>query len=58
MADCRRPIEFRSSVVPTTDGSATRLLEGPPSHWIEELTRFVTDLGFDTFVFWPGEDHP
>jgi alkanesulfonate monooxygenase SsuD/methylene tetrahydromethanopterin reductase-like flavin-dependent oxidoreductase (luciferase family) len=38
------------------DGPATRLLEGPPSHWIEELTRFVTELGFDTFVFWPNED--
>ena len=39
-----------------TDGPAVRLLEGPPSHWIEELTRFVTDLGFDTSVFWPNED--
>ena len=39
-----------------TDGPVTQLLEGPPSHWIEELTRFVTDLGFDTFVFWPNED--
>jgi Luciferase-like monooxygenase len=39
-----------------TDGPATKLLEGPPSHWIEEVSRFVTELGFDTFVFWPNED--
>jgi alkanesulfonate monooxygenase SsuD/methylene tetrahydromethanopterin reductase-like flavin-dependent oxidoreductase (luciferase family) len=39
-----------------TSGPATQLLEGPPSHWIEELTRWVTELGFDTFVFWPNED--
>jgi alkanesulfonate monooxygenase SsuD/methylene tetrahydromethanopterin reductase-like flavin-dependent oxidoreductase (luciferase family) len=24
--------------------------------WVDELTRFVLDLGFDTFVFWPRED--
>lgn len=39
-----------------TDGSATNLLEGPASHWVEELSRFVTELGFDTFVFWPNDD--
>ena len=39
-----------------TDGPAINLLEGPPSHWIDELSRFVTELGFDTFVFWPNED--
>jgi alkanesulfonate monooxygenase SsuD/methylene tetrahydromethanopterin reductase-like flavin-dependent oxidoreductase (luciferase family) len=32
------------------------LLEGPPEHWIETLTGFASELGFDTFVFWPGED--
>jgi alkanesulfonate monooxygenase SsuD/methylene tetrahydromethanopterin reductase-like flavin-dependent oxidoreductase (luciferase family) len=31
-------------------------LQGPPSHWIEQLTRFAAELGFDTFVFWPAED--
>jgi alkanesulfonate monooxygenase SsuD/methylene tetrahydromethanopterin reductase-like flavin-dependent oxidoreductase (luciferase family) len=32
-------------------------LNGPPSHWIEELTWFAVELGFDTFVFWSPEDH-
>ncbi len=39
-----------------TDGPVTGLLEGPPLHWAEELTNFITELGFDTFVFWPNED--
>jgi alkanesulfonate monooxygenase SsuD/methylene tetrahydromethanopterin reductase-like flavin-dependent oxidoreductase (luciferase family)/predicted CoA-binding protein len=32
-------------------------LHGPPSHWVEELTGFAVELGFDTFVFWSPEDH-
>jgi alkanesulfonate monooxygenase SsuD/methylene tetrahydromethanopterin reductase-like flavin-dependent oxidoreductase (luciferase family) len=40
-----------------TDGPAQGLLQGPPEHWIETLGGFARDLGFDTFVFWPGEDH-
>ena len=28
----------------------------PASHWAEELTRFVVELGFDTFILWSGED--
>jgi alkanesulfonate monooxygenase SsuD/methylene tetrahydromethanopterin reductase-like flavin-dependent oxidoreductase (luciferase family) len=40
-----------------TDGAERGLLHGPASHWIEELTRFVVELGFDTFLFWPREDH-
>ena len=39
------------------DGSPEGLLTGPPEHWIETLSGFASDLGFDTFVFWPGEDH-
>jgi alkanesulfonate monooxygenase SsuD/methylene tetrahydromethanopterin reductase-like flavin-dependent oxidoreductase (luciferase family) len=27
------------------------------ARWAEELTRFALDLGLDTFVFWPAEDH-
>jgi alkanesulfonate monooxygenase SsuD/methylene tetrahydromethanopterin reductase-like flavin-dependent oxidoreductase (luciferase family) len=30
---------------------AVGLLEGPVNHWIEQLTEFVTELGFDTFHF-------
>ena len=33
------------------------LLDGPADHWVEELTRFVTELGMDTFIYWPTEDH-
>jgi alkanesulfonate monooxygenase SsuD/methylene tetrahydromethanopterin reductase-like flavin-dependent oxidoreductase (luciferase family) len=39
-----------------TDGPAGGVLQGPPSHWVEELTRFVGELGFDTFVFWPADN--
>ena len=38
------------------DGETRDLLQGPPRHWIETLTGFVTELGFDGFVFWPAED--
>jgi alkanesulfonate monooxygenase SsuD/methylene tetrahydromethanopterin reductase-like flavin-dependent oxidoreductase (luciferase family) len=39
-----------------TDVPSDGSLQGPPSHWIEELTGFAGELGFDTFVFWPAED--
>ena len=39
-----------------TDGRVEGLLEGPPEHWIETLTGFASELGFDTLVFWPGGD--
>jgi alkanesulfonate monooxygenase SsuD/methylene tetrahydromethanopterin reductase-like flavin-dependent oxidoreductase (luciferase family) len=39
-----------------TDGASEGLLHGPPEHWIETLTRFADELGFDTFVLWPDED--
>jgi alkanesulfonate monooxygenase SsuD/methylene tetrahydromethanopterin reductase-like flavin-dependent oxidoreductase (luciferase family) len=38
------------------DGPTRNLLEGPPAHWVETLTSFARDLGFDTFVFWPGDE--
>lgn len=39
-----------------TDGPAESLLHGPPDHWIEALTGFASELGFDAFVFWPDGD--
>jgi alkanesulfonate monooxygenase SsuD/methylene tetrahydromethanopterin reductase-like flavin-dependent oxidoreductase (luciferase family) len=39
-----------------TDGPTRELLVGPPSHWIEALTGFAEELGFDTFLFWPREE--
>ena len=38
------------------DGPARERLNGPPDHWIETLTGFVLELGFDSFVFWPEDD--
>jgi alkanesulfonate monooxygenase SsuD/methylene tetrahydromethanopterin reductase-like flavin-dependent oxidoreductase (luciferase family) len=38
------------------DGPASGALHGPPGHWIETLTGFVLELGFDSFLFWPEED--
>ena len=38
-----------------TDGPTDGLLKGPPEHWVETLTMFAQELGFDTFVFWPDE---
>jgi Luciferase-like monooxygenase len=38
------------------DGPTRGLLEGPPDHWIETLTTFASELGFDTFVFWPADE--
>jgi alkanesulfonate monooxygenase SsuD/methylene tetrahydromethanopterin reductase-like flavin-dependent oxidoreductase (luciferase family) len=38
------------------DGPTGELLHGSPAHWIETLTGFVLELGFDTFVLWPDGD--
>jgi alkanesulfonate monooxygenase SsuD/methylene tetrahydromethanopterin reductase-like flavin-dependent oxidoreductase (luciferase family) len=38
------------------DGPVRGQLNGPADHWIETLTGFVVELGFDSFLFWPDED--
>jgi alkanesulfonate monooxygenase SsuD/methylene tetrahydromethanopterin reductase-like flavin-dependent oxidoreductase (luciferase family) len=38
------------------DGPTREPLQGPPDHWIETLTSFVVELGFDGFIFSPAED--
>jgi alkanesulfonate monooxygenase SsuD/methylene tetrahydromethanopterin reductase-like flavin-dependent oxidoreductase (luciferase family) len=38
-------------------GKVEGALDGPPSKWAEELTRLVLETGFDTFIYWPQEDH-
>jgi alkanesulfonate monooxygenase SsuD/methylene tetrahydromethanopterin reductase-like flavin-dependent oxidoreductase (luciferase family) len=53
-ADVRRMYNISGAI---TDGDARGLLQGPASQWIEELTGFVLELGLDTFLFWPREDH-
>src|ERR687891_106082 len=60
VAPARDPKEIRR-VYNLTGGSITNgpvagLVEGPPEHWIETLSRFARELGFDTLVFWPGGD--
>jgi alkanesulfonate monooxygenase SsuD/methylene tetrahydromethanopterin reductase-like flavin-dependent oxidoreductase (luciferase family) len=40
------------------DGPVRERLQGPPEHWIETLTGFVLELGFDSFIFAPAEDVP
>jgi alkanesulfonate monooxygenase SsuD/methylene tetrahydromethanopterin reductase-like flavin-dependent oxidoreductase (luciferase family) len=37
-------------------GPVRERLNGPPDHWIETLTGFVLELGFDSFIFWPEHD--
>jgi alkanesulfonate monooxygenase SsuD/methylene tetrahydromethanopterin reductase-like flavin-dependent oxidoreductase (luciferase family) len=49
----RRVLNFGGMIA---DGPVTGRLHGPPAHWIETLTGFVLELGFDTFVLWPDED--
>ena len=51
--EVRRVYNVNGTIGPRGDG----LLDGPASKWVEELTRFVLDLGMDTFIYWPSEDH-
>src|SRR4051812_13424868 len=40
-----------------TDGGATDgWLDGPPEHWVEELTRLTSEYGFDGFVLSVGDN--
>jgi alkanesulfonate monooxygenase SsuD/methylene tetrahydromethanopterin reductase-like flavin-dependent oxidoreductase (luciferase family) len=52
-AEIRRVYNIGGTIA---DGAATGLLAGPPEHWIEMLGGFASELGFDTFVFWPTND--
>jgi alkanesulfonate monooxygenase SsuD/methylene tetrahydromethanopterin reductase-like flavin-dependent oxidoreductase (luciferase family) len=40
------------------DGGVNGWLDGPPEHWVEELTRLVDDYGFDGFILSVGDDAP
>ncbi len=55
----REPKEIRRlyNVSGRIGQSGEGLLDGPASKWVEELTRFVLELGMDTFIYWPSEDH-
>ena len=51
--DVRRLYNIKGMI---TDGRVRERLDGPPDHWIETLTGFVLELGFDTFIFSPSDD--
>jgi alkanesulfonate monooxygenase SsuD/methylene tetrahydromethanopterin reductase-like flavin-dependent oxidoreductase (luciferase family) len=53
-AEIRRVYNVHGLIV---DGPAEGLVVGPVEYWIEQLTGFAVDLGFDTFVFSPAEDN-
>ena len=38
------------------DGPVGERLHGPPEHWVETLSGFAVELGFDAFVLWPERD--
>jgi alkanesulfonate monooxygenase SsuD/methylene tetrahydromethanopterin reductase-like flavin-dependent oxidoreductase (luciferase family) len=52
-AEIRRVYNLGGTIA---DGPTRGLLDGPSEHWIEALTGFAAELGFDTFVFWPEGD--
>jgi alkanesulfonate monooxygenase SsuD/methylene tetrahydromethanopterin reductase-like flavin-dependent oxidoreductase (luciferase family) len=52
-AEIRRLYNVSGRIV---DGPTNGLLDGPVEHWIETLTGFARELGFDTFIFWPTDD--
>lgn len=51
--EMRRVLNVFGSIGIVGDGT----LNGPTRKWVEELTRLVLETGFDTFVYWPREDH-
>lgn len=48
-ADIKRVLNVSGAI---TDGASEGPLHGPPAQWIEELSQFRADFGFDTFVLW------
>jgi alkanesulfonate monooxygenase SsuD/methylene tetrahydromethanopterin reductase-like flavin-dependent oxidoreductase (luciferase family) len=40
------------------DGEVTGWLHGPVEHWVEELTKLMTELRFDGLVLWADHDDP
>ena len=52
-SEIRRLLNVSGQIV---DADVGELLVGPPEHWVETLTGFARDLGFDTFVFWPNDE--
>src|SRR5690606_38882145 len=51
--DIRRAYNVMGMIM---DGVSEGPLNGPVKMWVEELTRFVVELGLDTFIYWPAGD--
>jgi len=51
--EIRRAYNVGGRIGPEGDG----LLEGPVSKWVEGLTHLTLELGMDTYIYWPSEDH-
>lgn len=51
--EIQRILNVSGKIAESGEGS----LEGPVSKWVEELTRLVLEVGMDTFIYWPREDH-
>ena len=51
--EIRRAYNVNGRIGPESDG----LLEGAVSKWVEGLTRLTLELGMDTYIYWPSEDH-
>jgi hypothetical protein len=57
----RRPAEIRrvyNVAGEITAAASAELVHGPVEHWVETLTGFALELGFDTFILWPGGAAP
>ena len=52
-AEIRRVYNISGMIGEEVEGT----LSGPASRWTEELSRFALELGMDTFIYWPAEDH-
>jgi alkanesulfonate monooxygenase SsuD/methylene tetrahydromethanopterin reductase-like flavin-dependent oxidoreductase (luciferase family) len=52
-SEIRRLLNVSGQIV---DGDVSDVLVGPPEHWVETLTSFARDLGFDTFVLWSSDE--
>lgn len=63
-ATIRRLLNFGGTIGPVEEGEAGRRevgrpagpsLTGSPDEWIERLADWATDIGIDTFIFWPAD---
>lgn len=50
----RRVYNLMGQITDATN--ADEILHGPVPLWVDRLTEFVLELGFDTFVYWPASD--